>query len=142
METGSYTFHFGVDPGVESGEDLGGTLKGELYLEYEPFYAASESEAVDSSRGGSVRSQPQQRKERKNAEQINDFLRKIGFVDSEKEGGDFIKQFLHLSQVVDVFFPLLFFSDECEEAIIFYKECWGTAKYSCNILVGVGASFP
>ena len=119
METGSYTFHLGVDPGVESGEDHGGTVKGELYLEYEPFYAASESEAVNGSRGGqsdTARPQPRvhkERKERKNAEQINDFLRKIGFVDSEKEGGEFIKQFLHLSQVLDVYFPsFLFLSDE------------------------------
>ena len=54
METGSYTFHLGVDPGVESREDLGGTVKGQLYLEYEPFYAASESEAVNSSWGVKV----------------------------------------------------------------------------------------
>ena len=110
METGSYTFHLGVDPGVESGEDLGGTVKGQVYLEYEPFYTASESETVNGSRGGqSDSAKPQLRKERKNAEQINDFLRKIGFVDKEKEGGHFIKQFLHLSQVLYIFFPSLLF---------------------------------
>ena len=32
-------------------------------------------------------------------EQIGDFVRKLGFLDTEKEGGDKIKQFLHLHSV-------------------------------------------
>lgn len=34
-----------------------------------------------------------------NNEQINDFVRKLGFLDTEKEGGDSIKQFLHINEV-------------------------------------------
>ena len=39
-------------------------------------------------------------KERWSKEQIDDFVRKLGFLDAEKEGGDKIKQFLHLNEVV------------------------------------------
>ena len=39
-------------------------------------------------------------KERWSKEQIDDFVRKLGFLDSEKEGGDKIKNFLHLNEVV------------------------------------------
>ncbi len=35
-----------------------------------------------------------------NMEQVKDFVRKLGFMDKEKEGGDKIKHFLHLSQVI------------------------------------------
>ena len=38
-------------------------------------------------------------KERWSKEQIDDFVRKLGFLDAEKEGGDKIKQFLHLNEV-------------------------------------------
>ncbi len=37
--------------------------------------------------------------ERWNSEQINDFVRKLGFLDTEKEGGDSIKHFLHINEV-------------------------------------------
>lgn len=97
MSTGSYTFHLEVDPGVESGEDLGGGVKGQLYLEYEPFFSCSGDSHGVQNGISDVGKGP--RKERKNREQINDFLRKLGFMDKEKEGGDLIKQFLHLSQV-------------------------------------------
>ena len=39
------------------------------------------------------------RKEKKNSEQIRDFVRKLGFVDEEKKGGDQIRHFLQLNQV-------------------------------------------
>lgn len=35
-----------------------------------------------------------------NAEQISDFVRKLGFLDTEKEGGDKIKDFLHINEVI------------------------------------------
>ena len=40
--------------------------------------------------------------ERWNTEQIGDFVRKLGFLDKEKdkEGGDKIKHFLHVSEVM------------------------------------------
>jgi len=34
-----------------------------------------------------------------NTEQIGDFVRKLGFLDTEKEGGDKIKNFLHVNEV-------------------------------------------
>ena len=37
--------------------------------------------------------------QRWNSEQINDFVRKLGFLDREKEGGDKIKHFLHVNEV-------------------------------------------
>ena len=39
-------------------------------------------------------------KERWSKEQIDDFVRKLGFLDAEKEGGKKIKHFLHLNEVV------------------------------------------
>ena len=39
-------------------------------------------------------------KERWSKEQIDDFVRKLGFLDAEKEGGDKIKHFLRLNEVV------------------------------------------
>ena len=41
-------------------------------------------------------------KERWSKEQIDDFVRKLGFLDAEKEGGDKIKHFLHLNEVFHV----------------------------------------
>ena len=37
--------------------------------------------------------------QRWNSEQISDFVRKLGFLDTEKEGGDKIKEFLHVNEV-------------------------------------------
>ena len=37
--------------------------------------------------------------QRWNSEQIGDFVRKLGFLDTEKEGGDKIKNFLHINEV-------------------------------------------
>ena len=34
-----------------------------------------------------------------NSEQIGDFVRKLGFLDTRKEGGDKIKHFLHINEV-------------------------------------------
>ena len=38
-------------------------------------------------------------KQRWNSEQISDFVRKLGFLDREEEGGDKIKHFLHINEV-------------------------------------------
>ena len=96
ISTGSYTFNLG-------GEEVGNG-KGEMLLEYEaaasaplpptatPTLEKSESQAM---LGGS------RKKERWTGEQIGDFLRKLGFMDVDKnKGGDKIKDFLHLSQVI------------------------------------------
>ena len=34
-----------------------------------------------------------------NSEQISDFVRKLGFLDTENEGGDKVKHFLHINEV-------------------------------------------
>ena len=34
-----------------------------------------------------------------NREQINDFVRKLGFLDAQREGGEQIKHFLHINEV-------------------------------------------
>ena len=39
------------------------------------------------------------RTENWNGEQINDFVRKLGFLDAQREGGDQIKHFLHINEV-------------------------------------------
>eukprot|EP00731_Ephydatia_muelleri_P026772 Em0018g872a len=46
-------------------------------------------------------------KERWSKEQIDDFVRKLGFLDAEKEGGDKIKLFLRLNEVLEVEAKLL-----------------------------------
>ena len=43
--------------------------------------------------------QPASRKENWNKEQINDFVRKLGFLDAQREGGGQIKHFLHINEV-------------------------------------------
>ena len=40
-----------------------------------------------------------QRSEQWNSEQIDDFVRKLGFLDTEKEDGDKIRHFLHINEV-------------------------------------------
>ena len=40
--------------------------------------------------------------QRWNSEQISDFVCKLGFLDTKKEGGDKIKHFLHINEVVCV----------------------------------------
>ena len=37
--------------------------------------------------------------QRWNSEQISDFVRKLGFLDTEKEAGNKIKDFLHVNEV-------------------------------------------
>ena len=39
------------------------------------------------------------RTENWNREQINDFVRKLGFLDAQREGGNQIKHFLHINEV-------------------------------------------
>ncbi len=48
----------------------------------------------------SQRDEVEAQAENMNIEQVKDFVRKLGFMDKEKEGGDKIKHFLHLSQVL------------------------------------------
>ena len=54
-----------------------------------------ETQTSDLERGMSKRSKPEQW----NSEQIGDFVRKLGFMDTEREGGEKIKHFRHISSV-------------------------------------------
>ena len=49
--------------------------------------------------GGGNGTQLVSRKESWTREQINDFVRKLGFLDTQREGGDQIKHFLHINEV-------------------------------------------
>ena len=51
------------------------------------------------SQNGDATEVTQAKKECWNHEQISDFIRKLGFLDEEKEGGEGIKHFLHVSEV-------------------------------------------
>ncbi len=88
--------------------------RAELFLEYDlhsslPFRPASYGSQPPSmddmgprtiarmdSRGDDY---PSSTLEHWSSEQINDFVRKLGFLDTEKEGGDSIKTFLHINEV-------------------------------------------
>ena len=109
MQTGSYMYHLGLDQVEEPEMEHSISAKGQLFLEYEPVTVASKTATATNSEGSEPQCnvvkpaavQDKPRKEFKNNEQIDDFLRKLGFMDKEREGGDFIKQFLHLSQVIE-----------------------------------------
>jgi hypothetical protein len=103
IRTGKFTFHLG--------DEQLGSREGEMFLEYEPSSAqllapvtspAPQQDPAEP-RYLFTESHPELgrvRKERWNSEQIRDFVRKLGFMDTEREeGGVRIKHFLHLSQV-------------------------------------------
>lgn len=94
IKTGSYTFHQGE-------ADEAGRNKAQMMLEYEP---ASSSQLQEGAKLPQIKPQVESSgrcKEIWNQEQIEDFVRKLGFVDRDKEetGEDKIKSFLHLNQV-------------------------------------------
>ena len=77
-----------------------GSGKGELFLEYEPLPSPSEREMGDHEVKRLQATQAKMRSEKWNREEIGDFVRKLGFMDIDKdEGGDKIKHFLRLNQV-------------------------------------------
>ena len=80
LKTGHYEFVF-----TSAAERTKGTLE----LIYRPMIVAYVEE------GGAAEVVTQ----RWNKEQINDFVRKLGFLDSEGAAGDKINHFLHLHQV-------------------------------------------
>ena len=118
IETGNYTICLEVCPGV----DLYGEIKAQLFLEYTPYSITSSSTNIFSSTSSTTNTTTSSpsihvltvshqevavsqenhmhcRMERKTDEQIKDFVRKLGFMDREKDERNFIKQFLHVSQV-------------------------------------------
>lgn len=65
-----------------------------MLLEYQPRLPALKEGDTET-----PTTEMEARKEVWNLEQIGDFVRKLGFLDKEKEGGDKIKQFLYFNQV-------------------------------------------
>ena len=86
MESGKFVFKM-----PEQNIHPTGACKWQLCLEYIPLSASSKKESADA--------EVQQPPECKTSDQINDFVRKLGFIDKDKEEGVSIKHFLHLSQV-------------------------------------------
>ncbi len=84
IQTGEYIFDLETN---SSSEDDLEVLKHELQLNYVAYTPAYKSK-------NNAESQPQTLK----SEQINDFLRKVGFIDKEKKKVD-STNFLYLSQV-------------------------------------------
>ena len=101
LETGFYSFKLSVDGEVQ------------LCLEYTP--STNQTSSVDLKEGSYDETPNGQtllsakpncsdtgmvsEQEKWNSEQIGDFVRKLGFMDTEKEGGKKIKHFRHLSTV-------------------------------------------
>ena len=88
IQTGHYQFEFTSNEGIM------------MTLEYCPQAALP---AQSSSLGNGSKPNDKEGpggKERWSKEQIDDFVRKLGFLDAEKEGGDKIKHFLTLNEVV------------------------------------------
>ena len=104
INTGHYTFQF-------SGNGTGSS-RGRILLKYKPFSAqlpplstnqeeGTEGQCpIDSLQGQSSELGGRPQEELWNEEQIGDFVRKLGFMDKENEGGKQIKQFIHLNQVL------------------------------------------
>ena len=91
-----------------------GSGKGQMFLEYVPSSAQGhlltptsdpQQVAMPSSSLGVEFQGDKVRREKWNREQIGDFVRKLGFLDKDKEGGDRIKHFLRLSQVSHAHIP-------------------------------------
>lgn len=90
IETGFYTFQLAGD---ESGNG-----KSQMFLEYIPSTTQLLSGNVQG--GSEYQDKDKVQKEHWSMEQIGDFVRKLGFIDKEKEGGDKIKNFLEINQVI------------------------------------------
>ena len=98
LKTGSYSFKLPIDGAVQ------------MTLEYTPSASQTTSITDGKTSGGlGIVSQTEPKlevifpkppkQEQWNFEQIGDFVRKLGFMDTEKEGGDRIKHFRHISGV-------------------------------------------
>ena len=98
LKTGSYSFKLPIDGAVQ------------MTLDYTPSPSQSTSITDGKTSGShSIVSQTEPKvegiaykppkQEQWNYEQIGDFVRKLGFMDTEKEGGERIKHFRHISGV-------------------------------------------
>lgn len=77
--------------------ELDGTVPQEAVISQGSLtYPRSQSRSGSAAAEGPVTTSNVQRW---SSEQISDFVRKLGFQDTEKEGGDRIKHFLHINEV-------------------------------------------
>ena len=99
--TGKYTFHLG---GEESGSG-----QGRMFLDYD-FHDTSHSPAE-----AEFRTDPGKVRREMSDEQIRDFVRKLGFLDKDKDEdvAKKIKHFLYLSQVSCALIMLLYLLSQC-----------------------------
>ncbi len=114
LETGYYSFKLPTDgeaqmileyvPSTsqtsntfEEGVDGGTTVRSRASSSHT---SKLEPQTSDLERGISKRSKPEQW----NSEQIGDFVRKLGFMDTEREGGEKIKHFRHISSVSTILY--------------------------------------
>lgn len=100
MRTGSYLFRF-------QGENI--DIKGEVLLEYDSTTSSSAQTSMNELNVN--------RKETWSSEQIRDFVRKLGFIDKDRDSGQqkLIAQFLHTNEVKEsrVLITLLFIYLSC-----------------------------
>ena len=93
VNTGCFKFEFG--------EREADNREGRLLLEYKsPIPTLQQITTISQLEGSEKESEVIFQVKSMNIEQVKDFVRKLGFMDKEKEGGDKIKHFLHLSQVL------------------------------------------
>ena len=104
LDTGYYSFKLNIDGEVQ------------MTLEYTPSAShpsrmeegtdgrataqATGSWTITSQLSGTTEKTPKH--DQWNSEQIGDFVRKLGFMDTEKEGGEKIKRFKHINSVSPV----------------------------------------
>lgn len=110
METGSYSFILPIDgeaqlilecvpssstqgSSFEEGVDSGTTIRTQA--------TSTQSNRTAEPRTGELEgiAGKKTKQEQWNSEQIGDFVRKLGFMDTKKEGGEKIKHFRHISSV-------------------------------------------
>lgn len=101
IKTGHYNFFLGTNSSME--DDCFEAKSSQIYLEYEINTGSPPQSGVNPKTSNTEKQLSSNVKSRKkqclNDDQINDFLRKLGFIDKEKEGDHSIKNFLYLSQV-------------------------------------------
>ena len=104
METGGYVFVLGLSSAFK--DDCFEGKKSQICLKYVAHSQLHQKNSDKSSLNNNVEKPALKNIRAKhsqclNNEQINEFLRKLGFIDKEKKEGDHcIKQFLYLSQVI------------------------------------------
>lgn len=99
IKTGTFTFYLGKV------EELGRT-QSHMLLEYEPASTRFHTDSNEMAKPLQMKPHMMlsgKSKEIWNQEQIEDFVRKLGFLDKDKKNEENIKHFLYLNQVILTF---------------------------------------